>query len=64
MRFFVIPAKAGIQSFQKLIKTLDSGFHGTTFYEIINPWRPTPFLIVESYSLGVIYFEDRMVNPG
>jgi len=27
MRFFVIPAKAGILYFQKLINTLDSGFH-------------------------------------
>jgi len=26
MRFSVIPAKAGIQSFQKLVNTLDSGF--------------------------------------
>jgi len=27
MRFFVIPAKAGIQSFQIVINSLDSGFH-------------------------------------
>jgi hypothetical protein len=27
MSFVIIPAKAGIQSFQKLINTLDSGFH-------------------------------------
>jgi len=44
MRFSVIPAKAGIQSFQKLINTLDSGacpgpdpgFTGvTTYYEAV-----------------------------
>jgi hypothetical protein len=27
MRFSVIPAKAGIQYYQRLINTLDSGFH-------------------------------------
>ncbi|MCX5912484.1 MAG: hypothetical protein NTV04_11185, partial [Deltaproteobacteria bacterium] len=27
MRFFVIPAKAGIQYFQTLLNTLDFGFH-------------------------------------
>jgi len=45
MPFSVIPAEAGIQYFQILINTLDSGFHlsaryrqagVTTFYEIIN----------------------------
>jgi hypothetical protein len=29
MRFFVIPAKAGIHPFQKLINTPDSGFQRT-----------------------------------
>ena len=34
--FFVIPAKAGIQSFQAVANHLDSGFTGvTTFYECI-----------------------------
>jgi hypothetical protein len=27
MQLFVIPAKAGIQQFQKVKNTLDSGFH-------------------------------------
>jgi len=45
MPLCVIPAKAGIQSFQRIIKALDSGarpgpdpgFTGVTaFYEIIN----------------------------
>jgi len=36
MLFSVIPAKAGIQSFQIVINSLDSGFHRvTTFYETI-----------------------------
>jgi hypothetical protein len=43
MRFPVIPAEAGIQYFQRLISTLDSGFHRSDkkkafqiFYETIN----------------------------
>jgi len=45
IRFFVIPAKAGIQSFQIVISSLDYGFHlsarhrqagVTAFYEAIN----------------------------
>jgi hypothetical protein len=30
--FYVIPAKAGIQSFQKVADHLDSGFTGVTDY--------------------------------
>jgi hypothetical protein len=42
----VIPAKAGIQSFQGIIKSLDSGFHRSDdFLRGHQPWRLLSFSV-------------------
>jgi hypothetical protein len=51
MRLPVIPAKAGIQYFQRLINTLDSSFH-----------RSDNFLRIHQDSLAITYLRRKGIN--